>query len=122
MEVEYPASVSPDEVRRELQDAGFEGHVVQYFGSDREILVRMPPQKQMSEVDNADLGNRVVEALQSFEPEVERQRSEFVGPAVGEELAENGGLGMLAALGMVMVYIAFRFQLKFALVRGCFVP
>jgi preprotein translocase subunit SecF len=114
VEVEYPASVSPDEVRRELQDAGFEGHVVQYFGSDREILVRMPPQKQMSEVDNADLGNRVVEALQSFEPEVERQRSEFVGPAVGEELAENGGLGMLAALGMVMVYIAFRFQLKFA--------
>jgi preprotein translocase subunit SecF len=114
VEVEYPASVSPDEVRRELQDAGFEGHVVQYFGSDREILVRMPPQKQMSEVDNADLGNRVVEALQSFEPEVERQRSEFVGPAVGEELAENGGLGMLAALGTVMVYIAFRFQLKFA--------
>ena len=114
LEVEYPTSASPEEVRRELIDAGFKGHVVQYFGSDREILIRMPPQKDLSEEDNADLGNKVVEALQGFEPGVERRRSEFVGPAVGEELAENGGLGMLAALGMVMVYIAFRFQLKFA--------
>ncbi len=114
LEVEYPESVSPEKVRSDLNDAGFEGHVVQYFGSDKEILVRMPPQRDLSEEDNADLGNKVVEALQGFEPEVERRRSEFVGPAVGEELAEQGGLGMLAALGMVMVYIAFRFQLKFA--------
>lgn len=114
LEVEYPDSVSPDEIRRELVESGFEGHVVQYFGSDREILVRMPPQKDLSEVDNADLGNKVVEALKEYDPGVERRRSEFVGPAVGEELAEQGGLGMLAALGMVMVYIAFRFQLKFA--------
>lgn len=114
LEVEYPESVSPEKVRTDLVEAGFDGHIVQYFGSDREILVRMPPQRGLSEEDNADLGNKVVEALQTFEPDVERRRSEFVGPAVGEELAENGGLGMLAALGMVMVYIAFRFQLKFA--------
>jgi preprotein translocase subunit SecF len=114
LEVEYPDSVSPDEIRRELVEAGFTGHVVQYFGSDREILVRMPPQQGLSEADNADLGNKVVEALRQYDPGVERRRSEFVGPAVGEELAESGGLGMLAALGMIMVYIAFRFQLKFA--------
>ncbi|MFN3238341.1 MAG: protein translocase subunit SecF [Pseudomonadales bacterium] len=114
LEVEYPDSVSPDEIRRELVEAGFTGHVVQYFGSDREILVRMPPQQGLSEADNADLGNKVVEALREYDPGVERRRSEFVGPAVGEELAESGGLGMLAALGMIMVYIAFRFQLKFA--------
>ena len=49
VEVEYPESVSPEEVRRELVEAGFEGHVVQYFGSDREILVRMPPQQSLSD-------------------------------------------------------------------------
>ncbi|MDP5054889.1 MAG: protein translocase subunit SecF [Congregibacter sp.] len=115
VEVEYESSVSPESIRVQLIDAGFEGHVVQYFGSDRDILVRVPPQKTMTERENARLGDKILEALQaSSDIGVSLRRSEFVGPAVGEELANQGGLGILAALAMVMLYIAFRFQVKFA--------
>jgi preprotein translocase subunit SecF len=89
--------------------------VVQYFGSDRDILVRMPPQKSLSDKDNARLGDSLYAALSaSVDGQIELRRSEFVGPAVGEELANQGGLGLLAALAMVLLYVSFRFQLKFA--------
>ncbi len=115
VEVVYSESVEPQEIRVLLEDAGYKGHVVQYFGSDRDILVRVPPQKNLSDKENARLGDKITEVLKSgTDNEVELRRSEFVGPAVGEELANQGGLGLLTALAMVMVYIAFRFQLKFA--------
>ena len=115
VEVAYEDSVIPDEIRLELIEAGFDGHIVQYFGSDRDILIRVPPQKNLSDKDNARLGDKVIEALKaSSSSDVSLRRSEFVGPAVGEELANQGGLGLLAALAMVMLYIAFRFQFKFA--------
>jgi preprotein translocase subunit SecF len=89
--------------------------VVQYFGSDRDILVRVPPQKGLSEKENASLGDSILKSLQKgSDVDVSMRRSEFVGPAVGEELTNEGGLGMLTALAVVMIYIAFRFQLKFA--------
>ena len=89
--------------------------MVQYFGSDRDLLVRVPPQKNLSERENAKLGDKILEALQaSSNIGVSLRRSEFVGPAVGEELTNQGGLGILTALAMVMLYIAFRFQMKFA--------
>lgn len=115
VEVAYEDAVTPESIRVQLIDAGFDGHVVQYFGSDRDILVRVPPQKNLTERENARLGDKILEALQaSSNIEVSLRRSEFVGPAVGDELANQGGLGMLAALAMVMLYIAFRFQVKFA--------
>jgi preprotein translocase subunit SecF len=115
VEVEYESSVSPEAIRVQLIDAGFEGHVVQYFGSDRDILVRVPPQKSMTERENARLGDEILKALQATSNVgVSLRRSEFVGPAVGEELANQGGLGLLTALAVVMLYIAFRFQVKFA--------
>ena len=90
--------------------------MVQYFGSDRDILVRMPPQKSLSDKDNARLGDSLFAALSaSANGQIDLRRSEFVGPAVGEELANQGGLGLLAALAMVLLYVSFRFQLKFAL-------
>ena len=99
----------------ELDKAGFSGHVVQYFGSERDILVRIPPQKNLSDRENATLGDEVLKALmQAAGNGVLLRRSEFVGPAVGEELTNQGGLGMLTALAAVMLYIAMRFQLKFA--------
>lgn len=115
VEVVYDGPVDPQQIRVELQDAGYEGHIVQYFGSDRDILVRMPPQQELSVQENAQLGDRILASLrQTSDIDVELRRSEFVGPAVGEELRDQGGIGMLTALAIVMLYIAFRFQLKFA--------
>ena len=115
VEVTYESAVSPESVRQGLEAAGYDGHVVQYFGSDRDILIRMPPQEHLSEQKNARIGDSVIGSLRDASGEaVELRRSEFVGPAVGEELTNEGGLGMLTALGVVMIYIAFRFQLKFA--------
>ena len=116
VEVTYEAAAFPEEVRAELDQAGYSGHVVQYFGSDRDILVRMPPQKNLSDKDNARLGDGLLVALQAgTSNQLVLRRAEFVGPAVGEELTNQGGLGLLAALGMVLLYVSFRFQLKFAL-------
>ncbi len=116
VEVEYEESTSPDLIRQQLDAAGYEGHVVQYFGSTRDILVRIPPQDNLTVVENAELGARIVETLRAAtDSNVELRRTEFVGPAVGDELMNQGGLGMLTALAAVMLYIAFRFQLKFAI-------
>lgn len=115
VEVFYDQTVQPDLIRQQLEASGYTGHIVQSFGSDRDILIRVPPQKNLTEQENARLGDKIVASLkQSTEGSVELRRSEFVGPAVGEELTNQGGIGMLAALAMVMLYIAFRFQLKFA--------
>jgi preprotein translocase subunit SecF len=116
VEVMYDTEVNPEEIRGVLDHAGFEGFVVQYFGSDKDILVRVPPQDHLDEAVNIKIGDRVMEVLrESHEGTVALRRSEYVGPAVGDELRDQGGLGMLMALGMVMLYVAFRFQLKFSL-------
>lgn len=115
VEVYYDESVSPEGIRIELDEAGYEGHVVQYFGSDKDVLVRIPPQKGLSDRENARLGDHVLETLRgNAASEVTLRRSEFVGPAVGDELTNQGGLGLLMALAVVMIYVTFRFQLKFA--------
>ena len=115
VEVAYENSVDPEEIRGHLTEAGYTGHVVQYFGSDRDILVRIPPQKNIDSKENARLGDKVLESLkESSGQNIELRRSEFVGPAVGEELANQGGIGLMTALGVVLLYVAFRFQLKFA--------
>ena len=116
VEVSYPNPVVPEQIRADLDGAGWSGHVVQYFGSDRDILVRMPPQKNLSDKENVRLGDSLFETLRELGgAQLQLRRSEFVGPAVGEELTNQGGLGLLAALGMVLLYVSFRFQLKFAL-------
>jgi len=116
VEVEYESSANPVTIRDQLTAAGYEGHVVQYFGSDRDILVRMPPQDNLDDKANAKLGDQVIASLREASDEpVELRRSEFVGPAVGQELTNQGGIGLMTALGVVLLYVAFRFQLKFAI-------
>jgi preprotein translocase subunit SecF len=116
VEVEYSAEVNPKEIRNVLEAAGFDGFVVQYFGSETDILIRIPPQKHLDEQANVRIGDQVMATLQeSDQASVALRRSEYVGPAVGDELRDQGGLGMLLALGMVMLYVAFRFQLKFSI-------
>ncbi len=115
VEVAYESSANPQEIRSQLVEAGYEGHVVQYFGSDRDILIRMPPQASLDARENARLGDRVIESLREVSDQpVDLRRSEFVGPAVGQELTNQGGVGLMTALGVVLLYVAFRFQLKFA--------
>ncbi len=108
VEVEYEKAPVIQEVRETLQAAGYENVVVQNFGADTSILVRL--QRSFTE----SVGDEILVALTQDGDQVELVRSEFVGAQVGEELREQGGLGLLLALGMVMIYIAFRFQFKFA--------
>jgi len=102
--------VALDQVRAQLSSSGFGDAVVQSFGATTDVLVRMPG-------DDPMLGERIAEALRGDEGAggLTVKRVEFVGPAVGEELRDQGGLGMLLALGGILVYVAFRFQWKFGL-------
>lgn len=111
VEVQFSEPTDPGTLRRQLDGAGFEGGVVQYFGSDRDLLVRMPPQADTAQ---ADLGDRILATLRDAAPDVELMQSNYVGPAVGQELRDDAGLALLAALGMVMLYILFRFTKQFA--------
>ena len=116
VELAYENPVDPEAIRGQMTEAGYEGHVVQYFGSGRDILIRIPPQKGFDARENAKLGDRVIQSLRAASSDqVELRRSEFVGPAVGEELTNQGGIGLMTALGVVLLYVAFRFQLKFAI-------
>ena len=103
---EKPADVTL--VRNELVKAGYHEAVVQSFGATTDLLVRMPG-------EDPQLGHQVAEALQKVggDNPASVKRVEFVGPQVGEELRDQGGLGMLMALVGIMIYLAFRFQWKF---------
>ncbi|KGE65965.1 MULTISPECIES: protein translocase subunit SecF [Pseudomonas] len=103
---EKPADVTL--VRNELVKAGYHEAVVQSFGATTDLLVRMPG-------EDPQLGHQVAEALQKVggDNPASVKRVEFVGPQVGEELRDQGGLGMLLALVGIMIYLAFRFQWKF---------
>ncbi|MGY4534188.1 preprotein translocase subunit SecF [Pseudomonas sp. TE3786] len=109
IELTYERDANLLQVREELQKAGFADAVVQSFGATNELLVRMPG-------DDPQLGSRVADALRKVDADnpATVKRVEFVGPQVGEELRDQGGLGMLLALGGIMLYLAFRFQWKFA--------
>nr|WP_320136050.1 protein translocase subunit SecF [uncultured Amphritea sp.] len=110
IEVGYQQEPDLNGIRDKLQGAGYDDAVVQTFGSPVDILIRM------GVAHDPKLGDHVLETLQSGETqELTLRRNEFVGAQVGEELREQGGLGMLLALFMVMVYVAFRFQLKFSI-------
>ncbi|MEN0105833.1 MAG: protein translocase subunit SecF [Pseudomonas sp.] len=108
IELTYERDANLLQVREELQKSGFNEAVVQSFGAANELLVRMPG-------DDPQLGNRVATALRAVDGDnpATVKRVEFVGPQVGEELRDQGGLGMLLALGGIMLYLAFRFQWKF---------
>ncbi|MGB4054572.1 MAG: protein translocase subunit SecF, partial [Porticoccaceae bacterium] len=104
---EKPADVSV--LRQQLVSAGFESPVVVHFGAETDVLIRLQGEPDQT------LAERVYTVLQSNGDNIELRRVDFVGPQVGEELREDGGLGLLAALAVVMLYVAVRFQFKFAL-------
>ncbi len=113
VEVGYVEPVDLHKVRQLLADHGFEDAAVQHFGTSRELLIRLPSDP---ELDSAELSNRILDVLRSdSEVQPQLRRVEFVGPQVGEELTEKGGLAMLFALFGILVYVAWRFEYRFSL-------
>ena len=115
----YSETVDLDQVNLTLQQSGYGDAVVVTFGSDRDIRVLLPVDSSVAEQDQAEQAAQIGEALTAVLQGATRSQvrllgSDYVSAKVGEELAEQGGLGMLVALGIIMVYIAVRFQFKFS--------
>jgi len=110
VEVAYDQTADLGNIRSALETAGYNNALVINFGSDQDVLVRLP------QSNNSQLGDELLAVLkQGHEGDIDLHRIEYVGPQVGEELREQGGLGLLAALISVMVYVTFRFQFKFSI-------
>ena len=116
LEVGYPEPANLMKIRTLLENDGFEEVQVQSFGSDKDVLLRLPPQLDQ---DPNFIRDRLRNLLASDEPNVVLRRVEFVGPQVGEDLTEQGGLAMIFALMMIFAYVMFRFQWKFAAGAVC---
>ena len=112
IEVGYEDAANLEGIRTQLNEANFEDAIVQNFGSSQDVLIRIAPRDGVKAVT---IGEQVLAALRADGTEVDMRRIEFVGPNVGEELTEQGGLAMLVALLCILVYVAMRFEWRFAL-------
>jgi len=110
VEVAYSDSADLGSIRNIRETEGYDGAIVVSFGTDRDVLVRLPD--GYSDQQGAIMVDKLRAATDMT---IELRRIEFVGPQVGDELRDDGGIAMLTALGLVMLYVAFRFQIKFAL-------
>ena len=110
VEVTYHKPVSLESIRDDLSDNGYADSQVVNFGTNLDVLIKVADQD-----GNSSVGENIFNILNSSESAIELKRVEFVGPQVGEELRDQGGLGMLVALFMILLYVAFRFQYKFGL-------
>jgi len=113
IELAYQDEAKLDNIRATLKEGGFNDAAVQNFGSIRDVLIYMPV---IATKNMAELSNEVVAVLQKDSEEaIDIRRVEFVGPQVGDELTEDGGLAMLYALIGILIYVAFRFEYRFAI-------
>lgn len=113
VEVGFDEPVELSTVRGALEEEGFPDAQVQHFGGSSDILVRLAPR---GEASSADLSDRVLRVLErSFDQNSDLRRVEFVGPQVGEELRDDGGTAVILAMLMILLYVAFRFEKRFAL-------
>ena len=110
IEVSYSEAADLGEIRDLMTSNGFDDFQVVNFGSNTDVLIKVADKDGSSQ-----LGDTIFAFLEASDSEIELQRIEFVGPQIGSELRDQGGLGMLVALGMILLYVAFRFQYKFAL-------
>lgn len=113
VEVRFKTSVDPNNIRKQLEDAGLHGVRVQQFGSTQDILIRVPNPKT-GDVEEKTVATTVKAALIQQEPELEIRQTEFVGSEVGEQLFEQGGIAVLASILATMAYIALRFEYRLA--------
>ncbi|MGM0516963.1 MAG: protein translocase subunit SecF [Pseudomonadota bacterium] len=110
VELGYPDGADIDAVRETLDGHGFDNAVAQFFGSSEEVMIRLPPTGE----SQSRMADELLTALQSESDNVEMRRVEYVGPAVGEELFNAGGLALLVVLAGILVYVGFRFQVRLA--------
>ena len=111
IEVSYPHAADTQKIRDTLTAAGYVDTQVANFGSSREVLIRMPLKPGQ---DSAKLGTEVMVALDKADAGAQLKRVEFVGPQVGKELAENGAIALLLVVLGIIVYLALRFEWRFA--------
>lgn len=111
LELGYPAAADLESIRGALGAGGYPDAQVQNFGTARDVIVRVLPREGRA---NQQVSDDILALLQAATPAVERRRTEFVGPQVGDELAEQGALALLFALLLIGLYIALRFEWKFA--------
>ena len=113
IEVGYQQAVELEPIRNALENQGFGDAIVQHFGSASEVLIRLVPDVDK---DKAELSSEIIGLLQAAnDAEIDVRRVDFVGPQVGEELTEDGGLAVLYALIAILIYVAFRFEYRFSL-------
>jgi len=110
IEVSYEEAADLSDIRDLMSVNGFDDFQVVNFGSNTDVLIKVADKNGSSQ-----LGDTIFAFLEADDSDIELQRIEFVGPQIGSELRDQGGLGMLVALGMILLYVAFRFQYKFAL-------
>jgi preprotein translocase subunit SecF len=109
LELQFPAAADIEQVRSEVEKAGFAQAVVQSFGSSRDVMVRLLPQEGE---DTNKVAASVLGAIKAYEPNVQLMRTEVVGPQVGAELANKGAMAILFTFVGILIYVAFRFQWK----------
>lgn len=113
VELSFPEPAELSTLRGLLEQAEFTGAIVQHFGSSKEVLIRLLPNDALN---TAALSNKVLAVVNNqYSQQGELRRAEFVGPQVGEELSEDGGLALLYALICILIYVTFRFEYRFAL-------
>ncbi|NVK25898.1 MAG: protein translocase subunit SecF [Gammaproteobacteria bacterium] len=118
IEVSFDNSANLKQIRGVMEQQGFGDATVQNFGSSRDVLIRLAPTKSKDDgqkVDAKMVGNQIMTALIAMDESATMRRIEFVGPSVGDELREQGGLAMLTALICILIYVALRFEWRFAL-------
>ena len=111
IEVGYDEAVKLDKIRSALDSSDYNNAIVQYFGTANDVLIRIPPHEGLN---SAAVSNQVLKLLADNNLKAEMRRVEFVGPQVGEELKNDGGLAMLYTLMGIFIYVALRFQLRFS--------
>ena len=113
IEVRYDKPADLEQIRSDLAKAKFNDFMVQNFGSSQDVMIRLAPQKDL-EIQASKIGESVLTAVQNPNNSATLQRIEFVGPQVGKELAENGAIALLVVMFGIVVYLAFRFEWRFA--------
>jgi preprotein translocase subunit SecF len=113
IELGYQQSVELQPIRNALETSGFGDAIVQHFGSSKEVLIRLVPKEDQ---DKAELSSQIIGVLnEASESRIDVRRVDFVGPQVGEELTEDGGLAVLYALIAILIYVSLRFEYRFSL-------
>ncbi len=119
IEIGYPEATDVEPIRKKLAEAKFEAQV-QHFGTAKDVLIRITPPKtdkteKITSNEKAKIGDQIYAILKQDNPNIVLRRVEFVGPQIGDELRDDGGVAMLLALAGILIYVTLRFEFRFSL-------